>query len=1074
MNLSTDPKTGESNAVALLLCRGTGECDLNFTDPKVVDHWRNVAICDRHVKELLTKWDDSLSFRDSHIYRLQKQGKKEKACSMPDEIGIKHLHARPGPYNLETLNIDESDVINKHLGYLVHPGIPICQTHKKFVADLKINMTKTDRKKKLGELSRQKKVCTARKMIDGMLDVISGGDSALLKKKILTKLYDDESWTTGSSKNFDLIMKQVAAQFYVAHDRRNKRIILSIVANVVPYSTVEKYIPSLNRYMYHRARLYARQYKENNSPASKDVREKYNRIAVQFFVDFITSPTVMIGLPYGVKKVKMTNGTKQEIPNTIRQQSSTEIYEMYKSLLKNTNQTELMLSRSSVFRILDVCVATDRRATTCVDYFTANGMEVLIICKVANAMDSIIQGFDGLHEILDKWIEEKLFDQDSLQQLKTGLFEAAQYLRTDYRLHVKKCSRVADHCATLALSDPMDKSMASSCSTGNYTHKYDLKCERCEQVNNTLNEIESLATQLTSSASLTNSESLERRKGEMVQIKKYIEDIFELKKHYLRAAYTNQEREDILSSLKDNEALITLDFAQKYLPRWHREKQSDYYGKKGISYHVAHTTARIGDVYTQHSFVHIYSKEVPQDSKLVVMTLLHVLRQLKKVGIIRASIRSDNAGAYHCAATINSLHWLMEMSGVSISTYTFSEAQNGKSSSDRDASRVKRKAENYVAKDGNIMTSEHFFSALTQGRLLNGMSIYHGYVTVNGNVTSKWPGISNLNHFTVEKNGIRGRRYGSIGSGQLLKKESLNPMNGTYHFEEAGFTPSKIESNATERTNVMSSLQTKFWYHSKCSPIRSNKTKVNSSSECIFEDDNTTPEIEDSDIETPSDIIGKLYSCPEVGCSASFLRMGNLEAHVLRGKHKLSPVKLTLRDAAFNFYSRNIEEVGKTRTCPMVGEALEELKETSNTTFSKMGWALPRKQTRKAFEPHVKQFLVDCFEEGLTGKRLDPRTVEKRMRTQRKADGTLMFTVEERKDYRQIAGFFSREAEKRRVPPPKHRHRRHKASTNKEDDILEEEHDDAGWIRFLKDESFWTESDEFFYAIQENEKSIFQ
>ncbi|EFP11361.1 hypothetical protein CRE_13812 [Caenorhabditis remanei] len=836
MNFSTDPKTGESNAVALLLCRGTGECDLNFTDPKVVDQWKNVAICDRHVKELLSKWDDSLTFRDSHTYRVQKQGKKEKACSMPDEIGIKHLHSRPGPEKLETLTIDESDVINKRLGYLVHPGIPICLIHKKFVADLKINMTKTDRKRvriqsgffanaddetcsrdtsfvgpspkkqrtqgeyalrsfanflnidrvcfpnkkfeELGELTKQKKVCTARKMIDGMLDVISGGDSALLKKKVLTKLYDDESWTTGSSKNFDLIMKQVAAQFYVAHDRRNKRIILSIVANVIPYSTVEKYIPSLSRYMYHRARLYARQYKENTLPATKDVREKYNKIAVQYFVDFITSPTVMIGLPYGVKKVKMANGTKQEIPNTIRQQSSTEIYEMYKSLLKNTNQTELMLSRSSVFRILDVCVATDRKATTCVDYFTANGME----------------GFDGLHDILDTWIEEKLFDLESLHQLKTGLFEAAQYLRTDYRLHVKKCSRVADHCATLALSDPMDKSMASSCSTGNYTHKYDLKCERCEQVNNTLNEIESLATQLASSASLTNSESLERRKDEVFQIKKYIEDIFELKKHYLRAAYTNQEREDILSSLKDNEALITLDFAQKYLPRWHREKQSDYYGKKGISYHVAHTTARIGDIYTQHSFVHIYSKEVPQDSKLVVMTLLHVLRQLKKVGIIRASIRSDNAGAYHCAATINSLHWLMEMSGVSISTYTFSEAQNGKSSSDRDASRVKRKAENYVAKDGNIMTSEHFFTALTQGRLLNGMSIYHGYVTVDGNVSSKWTGISNLNHFTVEKNGIRGRRYGSIGSGQLLKKESLNPMNGTYHFEEAGFTPSKIES----------------------------------------------------------------------------------------------------------------------------------------------------------------------------------------------------------------------------------------------------------------------------------------
>ncbi|EGT41875.1 hypothetical protein CAEBREN_30714 [Caenorhabditis brenneri] len=995
-----DPNTGETNALALLICRGTGECDLDFSDPKVIAKWSNVRICQHHIDELLNKWGSSFGFRNAHIYR----NAEKNVCSLPEGIAEKH-RGTARPPSTDIMTIKESDAVNKQFGYLVHPGIPLCKTHKQFLAQL---LTKKDQvaykrthyedgfysnsdenscprdlsfiepsaKKPrtqagyalkkfaefvevervcfptknfgdLGKRTQQNKVCSSRKLFDAMMDAVAGGNGEELKKQVLAKLADDESWTSGSSENFKKIMKQTAAQYYAAEDRKSRITILSIVANSVPYLTVE------NHYMYKAAKKFARRNKFEaivNLDDPKITRQRYDRDTVHFFIDFITSPAIMIGLPYGTRKVKLSDGSKYELPDTIRQQSSSEIYEMYSKLMKSSYPTTTALSKTTVFRILKICSATDRRATTCVDYYTADGM----------------QAFDGLHDILDVWMNEDLAHLGTLKQLKTELFEAAQYLRTDFRLHIKKCSRVADHCATFALSDPSDREMSSSCSTSTYKHNYNLKCDRCERVSSTLQSIEIYSEAYVADAlKKTKDQSMkqvwEKRSEELGLIKKYKGAIFEMKKHYLRAAYTSQEREDIINNLQDNEVLLTIDFAQKYLPRWHREKQNDYFGKKGITYHVSHSTARVGDVYTQHSFVHIYDSEVVQvrdilyliltktvhtifqDSRLVVITLSHVLSELKKVGIGKVHIRSDNAGSYHCATTINSMHWLMKESGVKIGSYTFSESQNGKSSSDRDANRVKRKAESYVAKGGDITTPEQFFEALKQGKPLNGMSIHYGSANYDEPGSSKWEGISNLNHFTVEENGIRGRRYGGIGQGHFLSIDKLNSMNGTHNFyKEAGFAASGIGSIESEKEKVKSGLQTNFWYHAECKAEKK-ENPDNDFSTCIQE---SSADEQDDEIMRSTHDVGKLYSCPEHGCAASFVSHWNLEKHIIRGKHTSTPEKLTLRDEAVNLFGKNIEEVQKTRTYSVVADALDELKETTENSALTIGWALPKKQTR--------------------------------------------------------------------------------------------------------------------------------
>ncbi|EGT31590.1 hypothetical protein CAEBREN_00242 [Caenorhabditis brenneri] len=224
---------------------------------------------------------------------------------------------------------------------------------------------------------------------------------------------------------------------------------------------------------------------------------------------------------------------------------------------------------------------------------------------------------------------------------------------------------------------------------------------------------------------------------------------------------------------------------------------------------------------------------------------------------------------------------------------------------------------------------------------------------------------SEENLINLQKNPKNSLQTYAKGFGITLKKsETLSDWcrQTLRHDQEAGFTASGIGSVETEQRNVLWGFPTKFWYHFECFSSESG------ASNCIDEEVDTVPELDEPENNKNSEIIGKLFHCPAAGCSAAFLLPQNLEKHVVRGKHKDSPEKLTLRDAALNFFGRNIEGVDQTRSCPFLSNSLDEFRETSEDIVVEMGWALPRKQTRRPFEANVKQWLIECFEEGLTKK----------------------------------------------------------------------------------------------------------
>ena len=57
--------------------------------------------------------------------------------------------------------------------------------------------------------------------------------------------------------------------------------------------------------------------------------------------------------------------------------------------------------------------------------------------------------------------------------------------------------------------------------------------------------------------------------------------------HILRSINQEEAKQDLLKNKDPSEALIIMDWAMKFLQLKHREKQSDWFGKQGLSWHVS-------------------------------------------------------------------------------------------------------------------------------------------------------------------------------------------------------------------------------------------------------------------------------------------------------------------------------------------------------------------------------------------------------------------------------------------------------------------------------------------------------
>ena len=133
------------------------------------------------------------------------------------------------------------------------------------------------------------------------------------------------------------------------------------------------------------------------------------------------------------------------------------------------------------------------------------------------------------------------------------------------------------------------------------------------------------------------------------------------KAHLLRSVNQKEAR-------LDNTFVLVQDWAMKFLTRKFRESQTDWFAKRGISWHLTVAIRRGDDHKLQiMTFVTVF-RSCSQDSCTVLSVMSDVVRQLREAHPQLEDIYywQDNAGCYHCGTTIVEAKLISQQHGVSV------------------------------------------------------------------------------------------------------------------------------------------------------------------------------------------------------------------------------------------------------------------------------------------------------------------------------------------------------------------------------------------------------------------------
>ncbi|CAB3988466.1 Hypothetical predicted protein [Paramuricea clavata] len=191
--------------------------------------------------------------------------------------------------------------------------------------------------------------------------------------------------------------------------------------------------------------------------------------------------------------------------------------------------------------------------------------------------------------------------------------------------------------------------------------------------------------------------------------------VLEWKAHILRAQNQDQAKQDALRSLDSTTVLVIMDWAVKFTQMKYREKQSEWYDKLGLNWHVS---CIISTSDTEHdlevaSYVHLFDS-CAQDWYAVLSIVTHLLRTAKatQLQITKAYLRSDGAGCYHNNDLIAAVSQIGKHIGIQILRYDFSEPQFGKDVCDRIISPLKSALTRYCNEGNDILSASDMHRAL--------------------------------------------------------------------------------------------------------------------------------------------------------------------------------------------------------------------------------------------------------------------------------------------------------------------------------------------------------------------------
>ena len=145
-------------------------------------------------------------------------------------------------------------------------------------------------------------------------------------------------------------------------------------------------------------------------------------------------------------------------------------------------------------------------------------------------------------------------------------------------------STCPDHCTKYALSDPYDPDLQEQCQ---HDDKSSCSCKQCDEIVVCLDKLEQVIKN-----ECTKFYSEEEQEYILYDFHWASKAINNWKAHIMRSTNQDRAKQDVLENLNCSSNFIIMDWAMKFLQMRYREKQSDWFGKRVLSWHISSVISR--------------------------------------------------------------------------------------------------------------------------------------------------------------------------------------------------------------------------------------------------------------------------------------------------------------------------------------------------------------------------------------------------------------------------------------------------------------------------------------------------
>jgi len=499
-------------------------------------------------------------------------------------------------------------------------------------------------------------------------------------------------------------------------------------------------------------------------------------------------------------------------------------------------------------------------------------------------------------------------------------------------------------------------------------------CHHCEELKTTLYEIEQNIEKHSN-----NLYSQEQRDDLLHDFKSSKNGILLWKSHIIRSVNQESAKQELLQNFDDESALIVIDWAMKFVQTKYREKQSDWFGKRGLSWHISSVVTR--DQETQQikvlSYAHLFDS-CSQDWYAVASILENLLRNINVnfPSVKEVYLRSDEAGCYHNNHLIAAARDIGDRVGITVVRYDFSEPQQGKDICDRVLCPMKGAIRKYCAEGHDIINVSNMREALKERPIKGTTAAVSILNDSKKNLQiNKITRFSELHNFRYENSGLRVWKAYAVGIGKLIPWQSL-------YVRHQG--PTNLSLN--EGQGFFESTQMRKL------PIKKHHE----------ENDENEEE-------------AHLFLCPEAGCTDTFDSFSELELHIDVGVHEIPDAKVSFYDTIRRDWAEKFSSVDVSHVSTVQVPMSSAVRQGTSSHLS-TGWALAKPKTGGVrFSKKVRMYLTTKFGIGeRTGRKADPDEVALNMRNARNEKNERLFLREEWLTKTQVAGFFSRLASRQK------------------------------------------------------------